>query len=406
MAPVPFAFIGSDHPFFPTVQELREAIVRRMEPGTDSTIVHAELKAVAGPGGWRLDRAYWSNQHTHRPDRPFGFAAETLSWSAKAGRVDWLTFPEDPYLATAAAVLERWTSGGAPGRVLRYVPLRRLTLSIDHPRHGRCIAKLKRRSRAATAYALIGHVAQAVAASGLPLSVSRPLAFHEEESLYLQTSLPGVDLADTIDAGSAEAFARLGVLHADLHRLPTEGLPVIGNGTWMDQARLDLGLLGLYRPASLDRLAFLGDLLDRTRPVDTGPAFCHGDLVCSQTLVGGSAWSITDFDLCHAGDPCRDIAIFLASLTYDVPALGGEGSAALDSVRGAASIAAYLASYGERLDPPDALRLAWHRTCASIYYLGLMLKKDRVDEPAFRRLEDEALRHAGLLADATSELRR
>ncbi|MCZ8102033.1 MAG: aminoglycoside phosphotransferase family protein [Burkholderiales bacterium] len=406
MVPVPFAFIGPDHPFFPTVQALREAIVRRMEAATDIALVHAELKAVAVPGGWRLDRAYWSAQQTRLTGRPFGFASETLSWSEKAGRFDWLTFPVDPYLATAAAVLERWTSEGAGGRVLRYVPLRRLTLSVDHPRHGSCIAKLKRRSRAATAYALIGRVAEAVAASGLPLSVSHPIAFEEEESLYFQTSLPGEDVADTIGAASVESFARLGALHADLHRLPTDGLPVIGNRAWMDQARLDLGLLGLYRPASLTRLSFLGDLLERTRPDDTPPTFCHGDLVCSQTLAGESAWSITDFDLCHAGDPCRDIAVFLASLSYDVPAFDGEGSAMLDSGEGAASIEAYLESYGRRLASPDPLRLSWHRTCASLYYLALMLKKDRLDEPAFRRLQDEALRHAQPLAGPTARLDR
>ncbi len=406
MAARPFEFVGPNHPFFDVVQDLREAIAARLEPGATIALVHAELKAVAGPGGWTLDRAYWSAQRTRRPDRPFGFSAETLSWSAKSGQIDWLSFPADPYLTSVETVLNRWSSDGVRGRVLRYVPLRRLTLSIDHPRHGPCIAKLKRRSRAATAHALIGRVADAVAKSGLPLSVSRPLAFDQDESLYFQSVLPGDDVADTITAGSTDAFARLGELHAHLHRLPVEGLSGIGNRTWMEQARFDLGLLGLYRPASFARLAGLGDLLDRTRPSDPQPSFCHGDLVCSQTLASDDLWSITDFDLCHAGDPYRDIAIFLASLSYDVPAFSGDGSAALDDPQGRASIGVYIDSYARHLAPLDPLRLAWHRTCASIYYLALMLKKDRVDEPAFIRLEDEALRLARPLTEAVSGTRQ
>ena len=78
----------------------------------------------------------------------------------------------------------------------------------------------------------------------------------------------------------------------------------------------------------------------------------------------------------------------------------------LDSGQGAASIDAYLASYGRQLAPPDELRLSWHRACASIYYLALMLKKDRIDEPAFHRLENEAVQHAQPLAEAAARLGR
>ena len=135
---------------------------------------------------------------------------------------------------------------------------------------------------------------------------------------------------------------------------------------------------------------------------DSELAFCHGDLVCSQFLVHGDDWSITDFDLCHRGDPCRDVAILLASLTYDVPALeaaeGHEGRGADADLLSEAYLASYAAQASQLGRRLPAERLTWQRLCAEIHYLGLMLKKDRHHPLAFARRLRRAQALAGLKA--------
>jgi len=78
------------------------------------------------------------------------------------------------------------------------------------------------------------------------------------------------------------------------------------------------------------------------------------------------------------------MAILLASLPYDLPlfqAGAGADSPADGSLLERAA-AAYLRGYAEQAGAPiDALRLAWHRIGAEIYYLALMLKKDRFARP-------------------------
>jgi hypothetical protein len=97
-------------------------------------------------------------------------------------------------------------------------------------------------------------------------------------------------------------------------------------------------------------------------------------------LVGAERWAITDFDGCHLGDPHRDLAIWLAALAYDVPALRLAAETGDDAVLGAAE-AAYLDGYGER----DEERLGWHRAAGEIHYLAVALKKDRHHPARFTR---------------------
>jgi aminoglycoside phosphotransferase (APT) family kinase protein len=177
-----------------------------------------------------------------------------------------------------------------------------------------------------------------------------------------------------------------------LHGLATDGLPVRANGHWLAMAQADWQSIALYLPGLADRLAPALRRLNETMPSDEAPAFCHGDFVCSQVLVAGERWSITDFDLCHAGDPVRDAAMFLATLPFDAPAFRDS------DVPGADHPVArvYLDGWSRaRRSRPDPRRLAWHGLCATLYVLALMLKKNRWSEPIFAMLERNALCHAG-----------
>jgi hypothetical protein len=127
MPNVPFAHIGPSHPYASLMAELRDAIAALELPGDGRLPVQAELKVArdAGSGAFVPDRFYWSEQA--RPgDAPFSFAARTLTWSARSRAIELITFPQDPYLTSAIDLLGRWARQGVSGRVLRYVPLRRL----------------------------------------------------------------------------------------------------------------------------------------------------------------------------------------------------------------------------------------------------------------------------------------
>jgi aminoglycoside phosphotransferase (APT) family kinase protein len=377
--------------------------------------VQAELKGVClAEGRWRLERAYWSCQEPDAHDA-LGVRARTLTADFPAtgpARLDWLQLPNDPRLSAVA----QWLAQRPPGesvRLLRYVPLRRLTFLRTDAQGRACIGKFKRRSRFAEAFDLLGTVdaavrrLQAQAPFELGFRVAAPLDVDASKALYFQSCLAGTDLAARMGAADALAWMReVGRRQQQLQRLDTRSLPVRGPEHQLAQARSDLAWIAWMRPELASSLAALEGAVE-AMPAwhDAAAGFCHGDLVCSQFLVpeGGpadpTAWGLTDFDLCHRGDPCRDLAILLASLDEDVALLAGEGvgevgaevlaEACLEGVRREA------ARWGQ--PPPDAQRLRWQRLCAELYYLGLMLKKDRYRPALFaRRLaRAQSLAHPG-----------
>ncbi len=376
-----FPFVGPGHPFFEQVARFRASIAteaRVAQLGAGATTIHAEIKALPGPEGWRLDRFYWSLQ-----GRGAAFQALTLSYAAKSGDTSWYQFPDDSYLETMGGFFAAPPQGL---KVLRYVPLRRLTFRGADDAGKPVIGKFKRASRFRQAYELLGVVADAVDAAAPGFRVSRPLALDEARCLYFQSALPGDDLAQALTAENCVALLeRVGALLRALHEVPVPAAPAAAPEGALETLRRDVAWIRFMQPDLAPWLEGTRLAMERAAPDVAGreALFCHGDFVCSQILMADDGWSVTDFDLCHRGDPCRDLAILLASLPYDVPLLrraaqrGGSGDAALLAAAARACIDGYAARAGGEFDPR---RLAWHRIAAEIYYLGLMLKKDQFSE--------------------------
>lgn len=396
----PFAFVPAGHPFRPAIDDFAQRIAVRMaDLGADEStadaaephVVHAEIKALPDGDGFRIERFYWSAQ---RWDDGPGFRAWTLEYAARDGAPRWQDFPHDSYLPALAGFF----GADAAPRVLRYVPLRRFTFRADDGRGGARIGKFKRRSRYRQAYALLAAVHRAVGRGAPGFAVAAPLAIDDGRGLYFQEHLPGDDLAARLDERNAEALLfRTGTLHARLHPLPADELPAGEPAALPDAVRRDLRWIAFLRPDLADVTARAAERLVARAPGLRADAFCHGDFVCSQVLVDARQWAVTDFDLCGRGDSRRDLAIFLASLSYDVPHFAGlmRGAPTLADAAWGAARDAYLAGYAAAGgDDPrrDPRRLAWHQACAEIYYLALMLKKDRVQPAVFdaglRRLRD------------------
>lgn len=405
--PIPlFGFLAADHPFAPQVARFAQAIAEHPRYGqlhaaalSGRATIHAEIKALPDPaGGWRLDRFYWSLQTWDGPS-PLPFRALTLSFAAKDGTLEWSEFPADAYLTTMAEYFA--DAAAQPARrvdVLRYVPLRRFTFRTQDTGGQPVIAKFKRRSRYQSAYTVLGQVHTALRPDSVGFAVAAPAGVDPARCLYFQTALPGANLVDLLDPENIAAMLGLvGTLHRALHEASIAALPVWDREAFMADLRRDVAWIGFMLPACRERVEALLRVIEDAAPDAIGGplAVCHGDFVCSQILVAESGWSVTDFDLCHLGDPYRDIAIFLASLAYDVPLLA-QGGALIEQAADA-----YLAGYARRAGAPlDQRRLTCHQLCAEIYYLALMLKKDRYDATAFAHRLASAGRLAGELEGA------
>ena len=256
------------------------------------------------------------------------------------------------------------------------------------------IGKIKRRSRYREAWTLLGVVHDAVTAAGSPFSVSRPLQLDDEHALYVQSALPGQDLATLITATSAEKLLeRVGAIHASFHRIPPPRmLPVRTSVDWLAAAAADIQMIALLSPRPFVESERVSAALQRHVPIGERFDFCHGDFVCSQLLLNGQQWSITDFDLCHVGDAYRELAMLIASFAHDL-----EGSdTSLFTKMADSYLNGYAAESKQRL---DERRLRWHRIVAELYHLALALRKGRYSEKTF----DQGMRCVLDLADRLAD---
>ncbi len=380
-----FPYVAGSHPFAARLEQFRAHIAAaNPSSGGCRSSIHSEIKVVrSADGSWQLDRFYWSRQ---QPDEaaPGGMTSATLNYAAKTGEVSWAHFPDDCYLIHMDGYFR---SNSTRARVLRYVPLRRATFVTQDAGKGSRIGKFKRRSRFEEAYQLLGLVHDAVSHADVGFRVAAPLGIDPEQCLYFQTALLGENVADLIANSNAASFiGNAGSIHAEIGKLQPRHLKFRNNRHWLAGANEDLALIKLYLPQAAARLAPVVERLARSCPEDCASDFCHGDFVCSQLLRSGQDWSVTDFDLCHAGDRYRDMAMFLASLPYDVALFSHVSEDDRLQTLLQRCEDAYLADYCRvRREHVDQARLGWHRTCAELYFMALGLKKDRHRDSDFAR---------------------
>lgn len=392
-----FEFIGDNHPFASDVARLREIVCKDPDVATAVTkfrgvtpTIHSEIKIdrSAGDAAPQLARFYWSLQFNRPGD---AFFAKTLTFDRKSPDPVWQTFPNDSYLPGLASYL-KCPDGGD---VLRYVPLRRFTFKERTRGAGR-IGKFKRRSRFQEGYNRLKLSAELLRTTRT-FRVARPAGISPEHALYYQDMLEGENVAELVDAMTAQDLLyEIGRLHRQIHAVDGSELALRHNRDFLQVALGDLDLIIFHMPYLQPELGAVAGLLRQTEPDDSLNCFCHGDFVCSQILKSGANFSIIDFDLCCRADPLREVAMFEASLPYDVPAL--QPDAGLDEARRKLLDSAAIAySEGYGISASQRRRLLWHKLCAELYYLALMLKKDRFQDATARYRMAQVARFSGEL---------
>ena len=290
-------------------------------------------------------------------------------------------FPDDPRLPAATRTGGPLVAGhgGAPVRVLRYIPLGRITFrTAGTAGQAAVIGKIKAPRSLERAHEQLGAVR--AAAAGASFAVPAPLGADAEHDILFQTLCPGPALAEIAGARDDEAaLRRLGAVHREIHGLDVAA-PAADEDQIRAELRADAQWIGVAVPAVADATARVLAWLETNLRwcAERERRFCHGDYSPSQVLCAGEAWSVLDFDDAHRGDPFADVAATLVSLEHEFDAADGAdtGPAAVER-RGAA----YLAGYGTDLDDE---RLLAHRVAAQVGLLARRLRKDRTapDEPA------------------------
>jgi aminoglycoside phosphotransferase (APT) family kinase protein len=398
--PTMFSFVKEGHSFNPELERLRSFLAERAESGdlareAEGAVTHAEIKGVRnGDGSWRLDRFYWCRQYED-PRRTPPFRARTLLYLARRGQPELYEFPHDSYLTAMAAYFSAGQTCGEPigdVKVLRYVPLRRLTFRVTLGSSRRAvIGKFKRPSKLHESYDRLVSIHRSVQAAGVSFAVAAPLGVDEAAAAFYQEFMPGEVLASAVTLENHLALmAHLGTVHGELHQVEVTGVPAWSLCDYCDTLQHDVDWIAFLVPDAEVLLRRVWERLRRCAPearVD-GLRLCHGDFVPSQLLIGGPRTVVTDFDIGHLGDPRLEMGNLLASLKYDVPLFSKAFETTPDAAAGLMRDAesAYLHGYRETARTSvDPRHLLWFRTCAEIHYLSLMLKKDWYRPDLFRR---------------------
>jgi hypothetical protein len=220
-----FALVADEHPLRPAIDRFQGEVRRRRPIGalaesTGLSTVHADLKAEPAAGHARITSLYWSLQRSGDGR----FSADTLVHAGAVGRAEWLDFPDDPRLPGLGGYLDR----NPDAEVLRYSPLRRLTLRLGPPSgDALVVAKFKHTARFHHAWTMLQLVERRIVDAGVSFRVPRSLALDHRRGLYVQQSMPGRTLSTLVDAPSApRLLSRLGALHRELHALSVDGLPL------------------------------------------------------------------------------------------------------------------------------------------------------------------------------------
>jgi thiamine kinase-like enzyme len=398
-------FIQSGHAFYPHVDRFRRLMAghpryRELVPAIVSqptAEVRTLIRGRPGAGRWDLKGLYRSFQ-CRDESRPLGFHAVTFLYSVSRGLLSCNEFPHDPYLPAAAAFFDerrRRQVDDRADRVLRYVPLRRLTFRTSAGDGARVIGKFVRPSEVGPAYDRLGTVFETVSRSSCRFRVAAPKGSDERQHLFFQEARPGGRLTQFLGPDSASDLLRVvGALHRELHALDVPGLPGRDVNAFIQTITDHLECIAVFRP---EDAPVLDDVLAvlRARAPGVSPRdyrFCHGDFRCSQILKEDDRWSVIDFDGCLRADPYLEVAYLVAFLKYDVPLFARWFEEGQDD-RLEEAYEAYLSGY--EAGAPHALdraRLLWYRIGGEIHCLARMIRRDLIRSVAWSRGLD-LLRH-------------
>jgi thiamine kinase-like enzyme len=385
-----FGFISTSHPFYEQIIEFENVIqsstaysklLSRQENGL-ATFIHAEIKTKVANGVRAIDRFYYSIQYPNAQTLG-GLYAWSLNYVTKDGQLRAYEFPDDPKLSHLAAFIKAPENKDI--KLLRYVPLRRVTfLKPGKTKQADLIGKLKKPNRAEEAYLRLADIASICTSS--IVSIPRAESLDSAHAVFYQTLSPGEEITYLLTEDNyLDLLFEIGKLHGELGKLPLPKDKRWDRDSIPNNLQNDLAEIKFYLPDTahfIDKVAsWLDGQRNNIRP--TNDIFCHGDFACSQILKHQEGWSVVDFDLAGIGNPYQDMAMFVASLGHDVPLFQVKPKLIM------AAKLAYLDGYkdvsSEHIDP---LTFAWHLVCAEVYYLALILKKDRFSQTIFQHAQE------------------
>ena len=287
-------------------------------------------------------------------------------------------FPHDPKLTHLADFI--FSQGNTGVRVLRYVPLRRVTfLKPGLEGSPDLIGKLKKTNRAKDGYLRLSNMN--ILSSNFSFSVPKAVSIDTNQAIFYQSFAPGTEVTHLLnDKNYLELMTEIGNLHGELGNSPTAESNRWDRDGVKDNLWHDLDEIEFYLPETTVFIEKLRVWLKNRQQklTQVSDTFCHGDFACPQILRAEIGWSVVDFDLAGMGNPYQDMAMFMVSLSYDVP-IFQERQELLKSAQ-----TAYLEGYQNRHALPiDMETLVWYLVCAEIYYVVLILKKDRYTQAAY-----------------------
>ncbi|NOT13668.1 MAG: aminoglycoside phosphotransferase family protein [Methylococcaceae bacterium] len=385
-----FSFLGYSHPFFAQIRDFEQrirqsnayAIMKSLQAQGLTTSVHAEIKSVLYENRRLLDRFYYSIQFPN-PELPGGWYGWSLHYTRQDGVPKEYEFPHDPKLAHLARFID--APENREIKVLRYVPLRRVTFI----RPGRnlspdLIGKLKKPNRAQEGYRRLTDIS--AICSGSDVTVPSPVSLDSDQAIFYQTLVPGEEVTHLLnDENYRKLMADIGNLHGELGKWPIPGDKRWDRGGIKKNLSMDLDEIVFYLPENTDFINKIGQWIKerQNKVVTVAETFCHGDFACSQILRHDSGWSVVDFDLAGMGDPYQDMAMFITSLSHDVPLFQDRPELLATATQD------YLKCYQQSTEKLiDTDSFIWYRVCAEIYYLALILKKDRFTPLAYQQAHD------------------
>lgn len=357
-----FQFIGSDHPFFPQIASLREAIAKGPEKAAgENTSTRSLLRLdFSGPSP-KLKWMYVSRQTwTSEPRR---FEAITYLHRADRMRVDRYEFPRDPKLNGLAPVLNEFRNDW---NVLRYVPRRRLTVYT-----GDWIAKFVRATELTETIARLKMV-EGIIAGNAGFIASKVGEARQENGVFFQNIVPGASLPSLIDSSSFLSFVKTaGNVSRRIHQRSHSGIPRMEPDSVLTMTKRDEAMLATFRGDLKNWLASVVKTLSQgLQSCKDETVFCHGDFRAPHLLVNNTGdWGVVDFDGAVAADPHWEHALFITSLKRELAMFADAGlhEQAAD---------AYRAGYEQEGGRVNREKLRWYRLAAEIHFLARSFQRD------------------------------